>query len=232
MLLGMAVDDHGPAIVPAALFAVYLALWVSSLTVSDPAPQPHSEEQPSILSIIRKPAVMAFFVACFLLQAGHAVYYSFYSIYMEDQGYSKTLIGQYWSIGVLAEVAAFWFMHRLLQRIGARWVLIASLLIAALRWQLIGWFPGSLEVLFLAQLLHAFTFGTFHAAAIDLIHRYFVGRHQGRGQALYAGASFGAGGAIGSLAGGYLWESLGPQATFEIAALVSLVAAFIVWRYR
>ncbi len=230
--LGVAVDDYGPGVVPGALFVVYLALFLSSLTIGDPNPEAHPHQQPSILSIIRQPAVMAFFIACFLLQAGHAVYYAFYSIYLESHGYSKTLIGQYWSVGVIAEVGAFWIMHSLLQRIGARWVLIASLLIAALRWWLIGGFPDSLEILFFAQLLHAFTFGTFHAAAIDLIHRYFVGRHQGRGQALYAGASFGAGGASGSLAGGYLWESIGPQETFAIAAFISLIAAFIVWRYR
>jgi MFS family permease len=89
-------------------------------------------------------------------------------------------------------------MHRLLPGVGARRMLILSLLFTALRWLLIGHFPQSLPVLLAAQVLHAASFGTFHAAAIHLVHHYFTGRHQGRGQALYGGVSFGAGGAIGS----------------------------------
>lgn len=231
ILLGMAVDRFGPSIVPLALFTLYLAIWLSSLTLQDPYQQPHPPSQPSIISVLRHPAILAFFAACFLLQAGHAVYYSFYSIYMEANGYSKTLIGWYWSVGVIAEVIVFLIAHRLLHRLGARQLLIASLLLAALRWIIIGWFPQSLTMLFAAQTLHAFSFGTFHAAAIHLVQRYFTGRHQGRGQAIYAGVSFGAGGAFGSLLAGYLWESAGPSTSFEWASLASLLAAFIVWRW-
>ena len=128
--------------------------------------------------------MIAFFVVCFLLQAGHGAYYAFYSIYMEATGYSKTLIGQLWALGVIAEVMVFILMHRLLQRYGARQVLMASLLLAVLRWLVIGYFPEELPLILLAQILHAATFGTFHASAIHLVHHYFTGRHQGRGQAL------------------------------------------------
>ena len=65
---------------------------------------------------------------------------------------------------------------------------------------------------------------------IQLIHNYFVGKNQGKGQALYSSISFGAGGAIGSLYAGYTWESLGTTTTFIIAAVVSLVAAFIAYK--
>ena len=122
-------------------------------------------------------------------------------------------------------------MHRLLQKFGARRVLVSSLLLAALRWMLIGNFPLSLPILLFAQRLHAATFGTFHAAAIHLVHHYFTGRHQGRGQALYSSFSFGAGGALGSLLSGYLWNSAGPGSAFGLSALVSILAAIIAWRW-
>jgi len=77
--------------------------------------------------------------------------------------------------------------------------------------------------------LHAATFGTFHASAIHLVHHYFTGRHQGRGQALYSSLSFGAGGAIGSLYSGFLWNSAGPAVAFGVAAAVTVVAVFIAW---
>ncbi|MET0107086.1 MAG: MFS transporter, partial [Sedimenticola sp.] len=178
IFLGMAVDLEGPVIILPVLFAIYLSIWLSSLLIRDPDPTPHLEEQPPILAVLKKPPVIAFFVVCFLLQAGHGAYYAFYSIYMEEVGYSKTLIGQLWALGVIAEVIVFLFMHRLLLRFGARLVLMASLFLAALRWLLIGNFPESLAILLFAQTLHAATFGTFHAAAIHLVHHYFTGKHQ------------------------------------------------------
>ena len=231
LLLGVAVDKSGPAVVLPALFAIYLSIWVSSLLIGDPQTEIVPASQPPILSIISQPPVIAFFLVCFLLQAGHGTYYTFYSIYMEEVGYSKALIGQFWALGVIAEVSVFMVMHRLLQKFGARRVLVSSLLLAALRWMLIGNFPLSLPILLFAQLLHAATFGTFHAAAIHLVHHYFTGRHQGRGQALYSSFSFGAGGALGSLLSGYLWNSAGPGSAFGLSALVSILAAIIAWRW-
>ena len=231
LLLGVAVDRSGPAVVLPVLFAIYLFIWISSLLVRDPQTDLAPAPQPPILSILRQPPVIAFFLVCFLLQAGHGAYYTFYSIYMEEVGYSKTLIGQFWALGVIAEVLVFLVMHRLLQRFGARAVLITSLLLAALRWILIGNFPTWLPILLFAQLLHAATFGTFHAAAIHLVHHYFTGRHQGRGQALYSSLSFGAGGALGSLLSGYLWNSAGAAFAFGVSTLVTLLAVGIAWRW-
>lgn len=122
-------------------------------------------------------------------------------------------------------------MHRLLHRFGARQLLLASLLLAALRWIIIGSFPDSLVLLFGAQLLHAASFGTFHASAIHLVHHYFTGRHQGRGQALYSSLSFGAGGAVGSLYSGFLWNTAGPTLTFGLSAALSLLAFAIALRW-
>jgi len=231
VVLGMAVDLRGSAAVLPVLLSIYALLWGASLLIADPATSPHPVDQPGILSVLRKPAVLAFLTACFLLQAGHGAYYGFYSIYMEALGYSKTLIGQLWALGVIAEVAVFLVMHRLLLRLGARNVLMISLLLAALRWYLIGNFADSLVLLFFAQTLHAATFGTFHAAAIHLVHHYFTGRHQGRGQALYSSLSFGLGGALGTMSSGFLWEGAGPTLVFNLSVAVSLLGLFIVWRW-
>jgi len=231
VLLGIAVDQEGPRVILPVMLLIYAAIWISSTCIKDKYREPHLISQPPILSILKLPAVIAFFLVCFLLQAGHGPYYAFYSIYMESVGYSKTVIGQFWALGVLAEVIVFIFMHRLLKYYGARQVLMASLALAVLRWILIGNFPESLATILFAQILHAATFGTFHAAAIHLVHHYFTGKHQGRGQALYSSLSFGAGGALGTLASGFLWESSGPSVAFGISAVLSLLALVIAWRW-
>ena len=81
----------------------------------------------------------------------------------------------------------------------------------------------------MSQLLHAASFGIVHAVAIHLIHQYFTGKHQGRGQALYSSMSFGVGGALGSFLAGLLWQDLGGQMVFMLSAgfsLLALVVAF------
>jgi len=229
IVLGVLVDHQGTEVVLPALTLIFIGIWFGSLLVRDPDSQPHPPDQPSLLSVLRRPAILAFFAAVFLMQMSHGPYYAFYSIYMEEQGYSKTLIGELWALGVMAEVILFVIMHHMLQRWGARLVLVVSLLLAALRWLVIGYHPDSLALLLFAQLLHAATFGTFHASAIHLVHHYFPGKLQGRGQALYSSVSFGAGGALGSLGAGYAWDALGATTSFALAAGIALCGAMVSW---
>jgi PPP family 3-phenylpropionic acid transporter len=149
---------------------------------------------------------------------------------MQDYGYSLSFIGSLWALGVFAEVLVFMRMHKLVPKFGLKRLLIASLLLASFRWVVVALFPMSMPLMIMAQILHAASFGVYHAVAIQFIHNYFVGQHQGKGQALYSSVSFGAGGAIGSLYAGYTWESFGTTTTFIIAAIVSLVAAYIAYK--
>jgi PPP family 3-phenylpropionic acid transporter len=225
--VGALLDHYPISNLPMVILLLYFSIWVSSLLVPEHQGEIHHHAQESILAVLKKWPVQALLLVCFLMQASHGVYYSFYSIYLEESGYSSTLIGELWALGVVAEVGIFIVMHRLLHDYGARLVLIVSLLLAALRWVVIGLYPDQLTIMLLAQLLHAASFGTFHAAAIHLIHNYFTGRHQGRGQALYASISFGAGGAMGSLISGYLWIDVGGSVTFFLSASMAVLALFI-----
>jgi PPP family 3-phenylpropionic acid transporter len=182
-----------------------------------------------VLGLIRRPEIAAYLASCFLMQASHGAYYAFYSIHLTDAGYSSTAVGALWAWGVAAEVLLFLRMHRLLERFGARSVLLASFLLAAVRWLLTAGFVDLVWVQVLAQTLHAATFGAFHASAIHLVHHYFSGRTQGRGQALYNSASFGAGGAVGSLASGMMWTGAGAAVTFGLSALVAAFAWLTAW---
>lgn len=231
ILLGLLMDRHGAEVILWAVLTMYLGIFLVSLVIPEPVPAIHPPTQGSIFQVLKKPSVLAFFLTIFLMQASHGPYYAFYSIYLEVNGYSKGTTGLLWGLGVVAEVLLFLFMYRLLKHLDAGSILVASMLLAALRWLLIGYFPNVLGVLLFAQLLHAATFGSFHAAAIHLVHKYFRGRHKGRGQALYASLSFGAGGAVGSLSSGFMWQHWGPALTYTIAAAAALLGALVAWRY-
>jgi PPP family 3-phenylpropionic acid transporter len=230
-LLGLQLEWAPLSIVPVWVGGLLVAVWASTLAIPDSGPALAEGAPVTLRGLLARGEVLAFLVACFLMQLSHGSYYAFYSIHLKEAGYSSTAVGALWSLGVIAEVLVFLVMHRLLTHFGARRVLLWSLVLAVVRWLMIGAFVELVWVQVLAQTLHAATFGTFHASAIHLVHHYFPGRTQGRGQALYNSLSFGAGGAIGSLLGGILWEGPGPFATFAMGAAAALVGWAAAWAW-
>ena len=108
-------------------------------------------------------------------------------------------------------------------------LLLGSLALSGVRWLLIGWGGARIGLLILAQLLHAASFGSAHAAAVQIVHRNFQGPHHAKGQALYSSLAYGVGGAIGSLYSGLLWQGWGASWIFTSAAGISLLALVAAW---
>ncbi len=228
--LGAVFEILSISYVPLILLISMVLVWLLTLSILETPSEQHDDSHESLKEILSKPKVIALLLACFLMLASHGPYYTFYSIYLEDYGYSSTFIGQMWALGVVAEVVLFLFMHRLVIVFGLRRLFLLSLLLAGVRWLLIAFYVDSLALLGLAQLLHAATFGICHAVAIQYIHKYFRGRLQGRGQGLYSSSSFGAGFAVGSLLTGYGWDTLGATNCFLVAstaAFIAMIIAFI-----
>lgn len=219
----LSLDIYPLAIVLIMAGIVGASLWVPN---AQPAATGGRGAGDGFLRQLRSPGVLAFYACVALMQMSHGPYYTFLTLHLENLGYSRGMIGLLWALGVVAEVLMFMAMRRILSRFSVRRVLVASFLLAALRWLLLGSFAEFLWVLLFAQLLHAATFGSFHAAAIQFVQRSFGARQQGQGQALYA-ALAGTGGALGALYSGYSWNQLGPTLTFGIASLAALAAAWI-----
>lgn len=228
--LGLVLAGERISNLPLILLLLYVTIWLMSLVVPEEAAGHLPIEHEPLRKVLARREVIGLLLVCFFMQMSHGPYYTFYSIYMQSHGYTLQLIGFMWALGVIAEVIIFLGMHKLLPRFGLRNLLISSLLLAALRWSLIGLFPQYFALMLVAQCLHAATFGIYHAVAIQLIHTYFKGRHQGKGQALYSSLSFGAGGAVGSFYAGMSWETVGTTTTFLLVAVVCAVAAVIAYR--
>lgn len=227
--LGALFERLGLNVYPVAVMAVMVGIVISSIWVPDAVPEqrPELDGQGGFLRQLCRPRVLAFFVSVGLMQVSHGPYYTFFSIHLEALGYGRSTIGMLWALGVVAEILLFLVMTALLARFSLRQVLLASFALAAIRWLLLGTLADHLGVLLVAQLMHAATFGSFHAAAIHFVQRSFGHRQQGQGQALYATLA-GIGGALGALYSGYSWASLGPLWTFAIASLAALAAAVII----
>jgi len=175
-------------------------------------------------AILKQPAVAALLGVAFLNQIAHGPMYVYLSIYLGDHGHGPATVGTLWALGVLAEIALFWAMPRLLGRFEPVHLLAFALSIGALRWTLMAAAPTSLPLMALAQLGHACTFAVAHAATMQLLARHFEGRHLAFGQAAMYGLSSGIGGVLGALLAGLVWTQVSGAASFATAGAISLVA--------
>jgi len=230
VLLPFVIEASGVERILDAMLILFVLMTISSLFVpNDETPDTKVVDTSRLMDVLRKPAVWVFLLACMAQIASHGAYYTFFSIYLDTHGYSRVFTGWMWALGVAGEVLIFIVMYRLIQAFGAARLFVLSLMLAAMRWIMLGAAVDYLLILIISQILHAATFGLFHASAIHLVHQYFPRKLQGRGQALYAGLSSGLGGAIGGLLAGYGWDSVGNEMTFYISAAVVAIAAGIAW---
>jgi len=230
IVIGALLDEFGYQLIPLSVLLMYVFIIMFSFVVEDAPQNKQVDDSGSILSVMKQPPVMALLLVCFLMQMSHGPYYTFYSIYLKQFNYSSATLGWLWALGVIAEIILFMFMHKLMPRYGARFLLKIALLLTTLRWLLIGNFVDNLTVVIFSQFLHAASFGLFHAVAIALFHRHFTGKLQGRGQALYSAVSFGAGGAVGTLLSGAYWDVYSPPIIFAAAAGASFLALLVAFK--
>jgi PPP family 3-phenylpropionic acid transporter len=229
-LIGYVLDAFPVRVLLWIMLAVLIAASLLLVLVPEAPRTAHTEETVAIGQLLRRPPVTALFVACALMSVAHGPYYTFYSIFLVDHGYAKSAVGWLWTLGVVCEIAIFIWLAHLLRAFSLRAVLIASFALAAIRFLIIGWCADSLVMLLLAQTLHAASFGSFHASALGYVNRFFGGRHQARGQAIYTSLAYGVGGTLGGLYAGSAWENLGPRLTFSGAALCAFAGMLILWR--
>ncbi len=234
-LSGYALDWQGIELMP--WIALLMLVMVTSVTFSlheEPATQ-HTQPSNSVRELLSRKSVLSFFASTFLMIAAHSSLYVYYSLYLSDIGYSKTVIGLMWSLGVIAEILFFFYQAPLFRRFGVRKLMLFSLAIAVIRFLMIGWGAQSLSVLLIAQVLHAATFGVHHSASVATLQRWFAGSLQARGQALYISISYGLGGTVGGLLLSACWDTFGARWVYVLAAIMSLlglIAAQLSYRWQ
>jgi len=225
VLAGPLLDRYGIRAMLWIALGLLLLVLGASMRMREPAAMPALQEPQSALALLRRRDVVAFFASTFLMIAAHASLYVFYSLYLAQIGYSNTVIGLMWSLGVIVEIAFFFYQAPIFRRYGVRNLMLASLLIAVVRFLIIGMGAESLLLLLLAQVLHAATFGAHHSASIATLQRWFSGPLQARGQALFTSISYGLGGTLGGFVLGECWDKFGPKSVYLMAAALSLIAA-------
>ncbi|TQM10578.1 PPP family 3-phenylpropionic acid transporter [Pseudoxanthomonas sp. 3HH-4] len=233
-LFGWLIDVRrlGVGALPWLMLPVLTGVFASALSnryAREPEHHP-VDQQDGFRARLRRPQVIAFFVAAFLTQISFGPFYTFFSIYLSEHGYATATQGVLWTVGVLAEIGVFFLASRIFRRWDASRVLMVALFSASVRWLATALFPDNTPVMVLAQLTHALNFGAFFAAAMQLLVRFFPGRMNGHGQGVFYGLSSGVGGVAGALLAGQLWR-FGGETAFLASSVIALIAAFIVWNW-
>ena len=231
LLAGEIFQWRGIEVFPWLGVAVLVFLVINTFFLREPKIERRKLVRGELRTVLRKPEVRWFLLSAFAMIFGHAALYVFYSLYLSDLGYSKFQIGLFWTLGVLAEVIFFYFQSKVLARYSPTAVLQMTFIVGVIRFVLIGYF-ASTSLLILAQVMHAATFAAHHSASTKLIQTWFAGPLQARGQALFTTVAYGFGGTLGGLCAGWIWDQLGPNQVFGMAAAACAVAGLAIYQMK
>ena len=227
--LGILIDIYNVNVLVWALLFTQLIILFLSFSIPDKKFELIGDTKRSIWKVLKKPEVIALLIGCALMVSSHGLLYNFYSIFLKEQGYSSSLIGILWSIGVIFEIFIFVLMPKILRKYNFKEVLLISLFLAVIRFFLIGHYVDILWILILAQILHAATFGSFHVASVELVSVHFNKEHHSRGQSIYNSITYGLGGTIGGLGGGLMIDQYGAASTFMFSSVLPLIGFIVIF---
>ncbi|WP_181410248.1 MFS transporter [Paenibacillus sp. tmac-D7] len=163
-----------------------------------------------------------FLLMAFLLQVANSFYGSFFGIYIHDVGGTQSAIGIANVISSVCELPFFYYASTVVARFGALRTLSAAGLLYALRWGLLGAFPG-MATAYSTQLLHGCTFCLYFAAAMDYIARSIPERSRTTGIAVFT-AVIALAGILGNVMNGFLYDYQGLLSMPYASSLFAVLA--------
>ena len=129
---------------------------------------------------------LAVLASGFCMAAAHGTLYAFFTLHLQRLGYSSSLIGFLWMLGVLAEVVVFLFLPALFRRYLLSTLMMASAALGVVRFLVIGWVADWLLLLLPHKSSMPRPSALFHAAAVAAVQRLFAPHAQARGQTLFS----------------------------------------------
>ena len=170
---------------------------------------------------IARPGVVALVVfGASLVQASHAMVYTFGSIAFRAQGYDDVVIGLLWAAGVAAEILFFVIASRRLGGANGAYLFLAiGGGAATLRWIAMS-FVLPTPLLFLVQSMHAMTFASTHLGSVYALTRLVGETRRAQAQGWIAGVNALTYAAT-TIGCGFLWNSFGERAYFVMAGVAA-----------
>lgn len=227
LIMGVALDHVSSRIIVPLILLGSLIMAVASFLIPERL-SPATKSRTGDLKALLTSRVGLFLLANFLMLASHGTYYGFYSIHLEELGYSASFIALAWGLATLAEVGVMLNSERIFKKIPTETALILSFGVATLRWMMLFLFTSKAAIL-IGQLLHASTYALFHIACILYMDRLSTPANRTLAQVTNNAVSYGLGLMVGFLVNGLLYSHMG-SALFLASAGVSVLGAMVMLR--
>jgi PPP family 3-phenylpropionic acid transporter len=224
-LFGVWLDRGGRAAdaVPAAL-ACMVATALAALPLrSDPGARLVPPTFADARRLVAEPAFLLFLAASAVHWASLSPFHLFWAVHLGDLGVAAAWIGAGIAAGVIAEMAVMWFFPALAHRFSLYGLLAASYLVGAGRWALTAVLDDG-PLLAATQALHGVVFGVFFLGSIAHLTRIVPPQLLATGRALFGAVAFGAGGLLGNVVAGALYDAGDGRLAYSLAAALELAA--------
>ena len=226
-LIGIFVDKKGISYIPILMTIGAILVFISICNIPKIKSLP-SRHNISIYSLLNNRSFLPFLLACGAIQSSHGMYYGFSSIYWKSIGINESIIGGLWAEAVIFEIILLAFFSKIKNLFNSKFFIIIAGLLATIRWILMV-YADNIIFISLIQVLHAFTFGLTHIAAIYFIFEIMPSRAQAKCQALYSAISMGAFLALAIAVSGDLYRYMYNKAFFFSAFLALFGVLIAIW---
>lgn len=220
--LGLRVAMHGIAL---AATACGLVAWLGRSRGQVGLPPAGLR---AFMGILRDREFALLLVAAALARVSFGPYTTFFTIHLERLGLSGAFAGTAWALAAASELVVMLCWKPLSALASARTWLTVALGSHALRW-LLSIPARDPALVLLIQLIHAFNFGVFYLAAVQMVDVLVPDGLRGTAQGIFASVVFGLGGLLGNTLSGFLYEPLGMAWLYAAAAVLAAGATVLYW---
>ncbi len=172
-----------------------------------------------------------FLLAASFDQASHAFYYSYGGLHWRELGYSGTLIGALWPLGIVGEALLLSVSLRAVRMLGVTRLLLLGGIGCVLRWTVLAFDPA-LPFVVVAQFGHVATFAMAHLGAMYFLAQAVPPRLSATAQSLYAVMSGGVIMGLATFASGPIYAAYGGRTYLLMAAMGAVSVVFSLWLAR
>jgi len=219
-VFGIAADKYGMSVMAYLFAGVGIAALLLGSGIQDAPAANSSLKLSDMKRFLSSKQTIAFFTLVSVIAIPHRMNDIFVGIYVGKLGGSLQLVGYSWSVMTIIEFVFFAIVHRFLKK-GSELALISvAALFYTVRFLLSSIVNDAYWIVAL-QLLQGLTFVFFYSAAIQHLYAIIPEQWKATGQTILAVLFFGISGIVGSVAGGFVFDSFGGSALYQLMALLS-----------
>jgi MFS transporter, PPP family, 3-phenylpropionic acid transporter len=179
----------------------------------------------SLRVLLANRQLAVFLLAVFVSGVTLSMTSNYLFLHLDGLGATRTLMGVSLTFATVSEIPVLFFSDRLLKRFDARWLILFSLIVFALRA-----FAYSIMstpwVVMPIQLTHGLTFSVMWVAGVSYVNEIAPDGLGTTAQSLFSSVTMGLGAMVGGFAGGILYQYYGSAVMFRVASISVLIFVF------